>query len=547
MTRLKMRGSLLAAAIACAIIQPAMAIDGFVEKRTGDPLVDKLIQSNHPLTSEQQLKLRAYQQNDAKALELKTPSDATRNSPMSVIDLTQGAPAKQVVLQQGYAATLMVVGENGSPWPIERVTSGDKGIVEPVTLESRKTAVELTPIAPWASTNLFVYLAGREEPIKLYARVSADPAEGLNDAIKVIIDGVPPGSSPLLQANRMPVDDKLMNSLGQGPGRNWIELAANQNEMLPFRINYWMSPDRKTSIVRLRNAQLVSPDWDGEYRDTDGVVRVYRYERVPLMLRIRDTDGIEHQVRVDNPADLLAGRETSKSLSVKNVTPERPPLTKPLDWEAPVGLVGRDRTQTVMRTGTPADDLHSQYVEFDGQGKRAPKIQIVSELGMNRDIAKQLIADAYTKRPALPATPSASKAPPTNQSFETAKASAAPSTPPLTATTTSLPGKPPVEVSSLLGPTKTAPQVATAPVPTGYSMSVTAGGLYENLFRFTEKAGWKPPIWDLSGTEDFRIVGGYTVSGSSPEEVIQKYLEPYMDSYNFHVEISTGEKAVWIH
>ncbi|WP_208538307.1 hypothetical protein, partial [Pseudomonas aeruginosa] len=149
--------------------------------------------------------------------------------------------------------------------------------------------------------------------------------------------------------------------------------------------------------------------------------------------------------------------------------------------------------------------------------------------------------------PALPATPSASKAPPTNQSFETAKASAAPSTPPLTATTTSLPGKPPVEVSSLLGPTKTAPQVATAPVPTGYSMSVTAGGLYENLFRFTEKAGWKPPIWDLSGTEDFRIVGGYTVSGSSPEEVIQKYLEPYMDSYNFHVEISTGEKAVWIH
>ncbi|MEK2631488.1 DotH/IcmK family type IV secretion protein [Pseudomonas aeruginosa] len=196
MTRLKMRCSLLAAAIACAIIQPAMAIDGFVEKRTGDPLVDKLIQSNHPLTSEQQLKLRAYQQNDAKALELKTPSDATRNSPMSVIDLTQGAPAKQVVLQQGYAATLMVVGENGSPWPIERVTSGDKGIVEPVTLESRKTAVELTPIAPWASTNLFVYLAGREEPIKLYARVSADPAEGLNDAIKVIIDGVPPGSSP---------------------------------------------------------------------------------------------------------------------------------------------------------------------------------------------------------------------------------------------------------------------------------------------------------------------------------------------------------------
>lgn len=541
-----------ALSLSCASIQPAAAIDGLVTHRTGDPLVDRLLIGNKPLTSEQSLKLRGYLEDDAQKLERKTPAGVTQGEPMTVIDLTQGAPAKQVVLQQGYNAMLMVVGENGAPWPIERASAGDDGVIKPVVLESRNTAVELTPVTPWAKTNIFIYLAGRSEPIKIYARVSADPSQGLNDTIKIVVDGVPAGSAPLLQANRVAVDDQLMNAIGQGPGRNWIALTANNDGRLPFRINYWMSPDRKSSIVRLRNAQLVGPDWDAETRDPDGVARVYRYERVPLMLRVRDSDGIEHQVRVDNPADLLAGRDASKSLTVKNITPERPPLTKPLEWEAPIGLVGTDRTQTIMRSSLPADDVSPSYMAFDGQGKRGNRVEIISEPGQNRDMAKRLIEDAYQKRPA-PLTPSKTIAGSGQQaavpSANDVQVSAAPvsSSPAISGTITqSVPEKGTVSASSSIA-AGSVPVVATPPsIAGGYSMKVSAGGLYENLYRFTESVHWKAPIWDL-GKDDYLINGDRTITGDSAADVILKYLTPYATAYNFKVRISSSEKAVWLY
>lgn len=514
-------------------------------KRSSDPLVNTLLQNRSPLDVEQQKAIEVYLTSEAKMLAPQTPMGATSTDPETVIDLSDGAKTKTITLQLGYLTSLMVVGENGATWPIRRARAGDDAVATVEAVPESGT-LELSPKQPWVGTNLILYLADRSQPIKLYLRVSSDPADGVRDAVKLIVSGVPSGSAPLLQPNRVAIDNQLMNALGRSPGRNWTTIQVADDDNLPFSINYWMSPDRKDAIVRLRGGSLMGPDWETETRDPDGGTRVYRFrEATPLMLRVADSAGVEYQVSLQNPADILAGRDGSKSMTVKRTSPERAPIESPLAFEEPVGMVRSDRTQTISPKSAQASENVRVYESFTGKGIRQNRVEIVNDLAINKDTAARLIEESYRNKP-LPNTADM-KEPPAAAKAGLAVAMAAPAEPaqPITSTVTPS-GVLTSATSSVSTPAPAAAVAAPAPVKTGLSYSVQSGGLYENLYQLTEKMNWKAPLWDL-GDEDHVVSGGYTVSGDTPEEVIAKYLEPYAEAYNFNVSISPLEKKVWLH
>lgn len=525
-----------------------------LSNRSNDPLVNTLLQNKSPLDVEQQQAIEVYLRGEAKMLAPSIPAGATSIDPETVIDLSDGAKSKTITLQLGYLTSLMVVGENGATWPIRRARAGDGAVValEPVP---ESGTLEIMPQQPWTSTNLIVYLADRSQPIKLYLRVSSDPADGVRDTVKLIVSGVPSGSAPLLQPNRVAIDDQLMNALGRSPGRNWSSIQVAGSENLPFSINYWMSPDRKDAIVRLRGGSLMGPDWSTETRDPDGGTRVYRFrEAVPLMLRVADSAGVEYQVGLQNPADILAGREGSKTMTVKRTSPERAPLESPLSFEEPVGLVRSDRTQAISpKAGTPQETVRT-YESFAGKGNRVNRVEVVSDLSLSRDTAARLIEESYRNKPLPSATDLQDPPAAATAGLAVALAAPASSAAPITSSVTEGPAaaKQGGGVLTSKGAPIAAPSTsaqtaaAVAPEPKVYSYSVTSGGLYQNLYDLTEKMNWKAPLWDL-GDEDHVISGGYTVTGESPEEVIVKYLEPYADAYRFNVQVSPLERKVWLH
>ncbi len=528
-----------------------------LSKRSSDPLVNTLLQNRSPLDVDQQKAIEVYLSSEAKMLAPQTPMGATTTDPETVIDLSDGAKTKTITLQLGYLTSLMVVGENGATWPIRRARAGDDSVATVEAVPESGT-LELSPKQPWVGTNLILYLADRSQPIKLYLRVSSDPADGVRDAVKLIVSGVPSGSAPLLQPNRVAIDNQLMNALGRSPGRNWTSIQVANDDNLPFSINYWMSPDRKDAIVRLRGGSLMGPDWETETRDPDGGTRVYRFrEAVPLMLRVADSAGVEYQVSLQNPADILAGRDGSKRMSVKRTSPERAPIESPLAFEEPVGMVRGDRTQTIAPKATQANENVRVYESFTGKGIRQNRVQIVSDLTMNKDTAARLIEESYRNKP-VPNTADLQE-PPAAAKAGLAVAMAAPAAQPAPITGNVTPG--PAATTKTSGVLTTAKAAvatpapaaavaaaapAPAPVSTGLTYSVKSGGLYENLYQLTDKMNWKAPLWDL-GDEDHVVSGGYTVTGNTPEEVIAKYLEPYAEAYNFNVSISPLEKKVWLH
>jgi hypothetical protein len=504
--------------------------------RSDDPLVEALIKRKSPLTPQQQAAIEGYLVAERKALAPDIPLGATASAPEEIIDLTDGGKTQAVTLQLGYLTSLMVVGENGAPWPIRRARAGDDKVVK-VNLVEDSGTLEMHPQKPWVNTNIILYLGDRNEPIKLYVSVSSDPADGVKDSLKLIVDGVPPGSAPLLQPNRVSIDHQLMNALGQSPGRNWTNLKVGQSENLPFAINYWLSPSRGDAIIRLRGASMVSPDWLTETRDPDGVTRVYRFRTpIPLMIRARDNAGIEYSIHLENPADILAGREGSNSMRVKRVSPERPPLDSALPFEEPLGLVGVDRVQRIAPSPTGIQETVRSYESFEGKGRRVQRVQIVTDLSLNKDTAARLIEESHRK-PMPPITSESSKS-------KDVKVVAAPVEKHLTVNATQIP------LSAVTTPGSTVSAAASAvvstPISSGITFQVQSGGLYENLFRLTEQSNWKAPLWDL-GENDRMVQGGYSVTGATPEEVMSKFLQPYADNYRFNVQISPLEKKIWLH
>ncbi|MDH0609784.1 DotH/IcmK family type IV secretion protein [Stutzerimonas stutzeri] len=505
--------------------------------RSSDPLVDTLLKRKYPLTIEQQAVIEQYMIDDRKGLAPQIPLGATSTDPEQIIDLTDGGKTKSVTLQLGYLTSLMVVGENGAPWPVRRARAGDDSVVN-VDLVEDSGAVEMHPQKPWVNTNVILYLVDRNEPIKLYVKVSSDPSDGVKDSLKLIVDGVPTGSAPLLQPNRVAIDHQLMNALGQSPGRNWTSLKVTDTESVPFSISYWLSPNREDAIIRLRGASMVGPDWLTETRDVDGVTRVYRYRApIPLMIRTRDSAGIEYQVHLENPADILAGRDGSRTMTVKRTSPERPPMDSALPFEEPLGLVGRDRVQRIAPASNGAQESVKTYESFDGKGVRTNRVQIVSDLTINRDTAARLIEETHRNRPIPVPAANAEKA-------SDVQVSAVAAEKPLVAKTVSTAG---TTTAATAATTVLPSVVATAPpASSGVMFSVRNGGLYENLFRLTQEAKWNTPIWDL-GEQDKVVQGGYVINAPTPEEAIAKFLEPYADSYRFNVQISPLEKKVWLH
>ena len=86
-------------------------------------------------------------------------------------------------------------------------------------------------------------------------------------------------------------------------------------------------------------------------------------------------------------------------MTVKRTSPERPPMDSALPFEEPLGLVGRDRVQRIAPASNGAQESVKTYESFDGKGVRTNRVQIVSDLTINRDTAARLIEETHRNRP----------------------------------------------------------------------------------------------------------------------------------------------------
>jgi hypothetical protein len=164
------------------------------------------------------------------------------------------------------------------------------------------------------------------------------------------------------------------------------------------------------------------------------------------------------------------------------------------------------------------------------------RVQIVTDLSLDKDTAARLIEQAHNK----PIAPQ----PAADAGSAAVTVAAAPVTSKIEAITTGLPvmsGS--TNASAQVAAVVSVPPAASAP---DITFEVRNGGLYENLFRLTSQTKWSAPLWDL-GEQDRLVQGGYTVTGASPEEVLSNFLQPYAENYRFNVQISPLERKVWLH
>lgn len=104
------------------------------------------------------------------------------------VHLDSGAPPA-VALHAGYVTTLNFMDAYGHPWPVTHVAAD----VHDVSAQYAGDSVALSVIAPYADSNLAVWLQGEPQPVLL----SLVPARGVADyAVHVRVDALEPGLPP---------------------------------------------------------------------------------------------------------------------------------------------------------------------------------------------------------------------------------------------------------------------------------------------------------------------------------------------------------------
>ncbi|WCE92938.1 DotH/IcmK family type IV secretion protein [Acidithiobacillus ferriphilus] len=104
------------------------------------------------------------------------------------VHLDSGSPPA-VALHAGYVTTLNFVDAYGHPWPVTHVAAD----VHDVSAQYAGDSVALSVIAPYADSNLAVWLQGEPQPVLL----SLVPAHGVADyAVHVRVDALEPGLPP---------------------------------------------------------------------------------------------------------------------------------------------------------------------------------------------------------------------------------------------------------------------------------------------------------------------------------------------------------------
>ena len=104
------------------------------------------------------------------------------------VHLDSGSPPA-VALHAGYVTTLNFVDAYGHSWPVTHVAAD----VHDVSAQYAGDSVALSVIAPYAQSNLAVWLQGEPQPVLL----SLVPAQGVADyAVHVRVDALEPGLPP---------------------------------------------------------------------------------------------------------------------------------------------------------------------------------------------------------------------------------------------------------------------------------------------------------------------------------------------------------------
>ena len=90
-----------------------------------------------------------------KAKQRPAPKADVRRRTIHTIDLTAGPTEEMATVAIGYATTVIAVGENGKPWPIQTVIPGNSAALE-ATLLTKKAATSAVLHAkhPWVSSNV---------------------------------------------------------------------------------------------------------------------------------------------------------------------------------------------------------------------------------------------------------------------------------------------------------------------------------------------------------------------------------------------------------
>lgn len=258
--------------------------------------------------------MREYDKVEA-AKQRPAPRPEQRRHTIKTIDLTGGPSGEVATVAMGYATTIIVVGENGEPWPIRNIVPGNQNAITAMPLRKENALSGIIHVQrPWISTNLTLDLAERPEPVVIYLRTVADPTDGQHSIIRVRVPGLPPGSQPLPVRNVTVVDDAITNTLAWSPGDDWKEIPI-QDDSLPFQARLWESSAGARYILRLTaGATLRSPNWTAQERSTDGRIHVYEFRKKPVLMVAIASDGTRHNIYPADPVvTLTEGRNEVKA------------------------------------------------------------------------------------------------------------------------------------------------------------------------------------------------------------------------------------------
>lgn len=304
--------------ISVALVAVAIATNVYAGSSDSSE-IQEAIQKVEPLTPQEIKVFKQYNAEVQKATSVGGLSNGETKSTIRAFKVGSGEAPPTITLVSGYATNISFVGQNGAPWPIEAIQSGDNGILA-ITKPGKDEVdnANLFVKKPYANTNFFAYLKGKPQPVLVYVKTKGDSANGLAANVVFHVDGDPPGTMPLPVKSASGVSDALLNATNYSPGPSWNPIKVKEGNNYPFQITVWKSSDNKKIIVRLVNGTLVSPSYAAESKSGD--VSAYEFSYSPFLYTITDNGGSLYTVSLKDVTGQLASQNATPYLSVSQKT-----------------------------------------------------------------------------------------------------------------------------------------------------------------------------------------------------------------------------------
>ena len=190
------------------------------------------------------------------------------------VHLDSGAPPA-VALHAGYVTTLNFMDAYGHPWPVTHVAAD----VHDVSAQYAGDSVALSVIAPYADSNLAVWLQGEPQPVLL----SLVPAQGVADyAVHIRVDALEPGLPPPIGGGNATgsYTDVLLSLTQDIPpaGAEPLSIAGQPPRSSAWR---WKGPHGARLLLRVPHPVL-APAWVSRMDGAAGI-RAYILPDVPTV------------------------------------------------------------------------------------------------------------------------------------------------------------------------------------------------------------------------------------------------------------------------